>query len=88
MSISKEPFKQKAADGISLIIGGSGVLWVGTFTRGLFLIDKADLSVERITGLPFCRVNDILVEGRKAWVATGAGLFLVEQPQDEYRNEK
>lgn len=64
------------ANDISAIAADGDTLWVGTFDHGLALrtngawkqIDKLDR-----------RINALLVDGTKLWVATAAGLFVVER---------
>ena len=77
-AVSQTEFNGKPPVGISLIVGGNGVLWVGTFANGLFMIDKTALSVTHIKAIPSCRVNDIQIEDKKTWIATSEGLYHVE----------
>lgn len=66
-----------------------GILYVGTFGQGLTVLDR-NMHVIRenkvTNGFSSNTVNDILIDGKNIWVATGAGLVKINADiPDDYK---
>ena len=65
------------ANDISVIAQDGAKLWVGTFDHGLAILDGGvwkRFEHEKLDR----RINALLVDGKKLWVATAAGLTVIE----------
>lgn len=65
------------ANDISVIAEDGSKLWVGTFDHGLAVLERGAWRTVEHEKLDH-RINALLVDGKKLWVATAAGLSIVE----------
>lgn len=65
------------ANDISVIAQDGAKLWVGTFDHGLAVLEGGAWKPFEHAKLDR-RINALLVDGRKLWVATAAGLSVIE----------
>ena len=65
------------ANDISVIAADGAKLWVGTFDHGLAILDGGTWKRFEHAQLDR-RINALLVDGKKLWVATAAGLTVIE----------
>jgi hypothetical protein len=78
-STLKHPeIRGKPPSGVSIILASDAYVWVGTFSRGLYRVDRNGTSGHRVEDVPDCRVNDLKIRDNRIWAATSRGLYLIE----------